>query len=134
MTPDKPFQLKVSNKLKVSRKEQDEIDMFNRINAIKRIEFLVGGINLNEKNVFYLKALDLEMYQRWYKKLPARTEVDEDFCQRAAEVIRAMEGKNVSVDENIYEKNLNEFVVKKQEESNDNIELLSSRHIHQSQL
>lgn len=87
---DKPFVLRGG--------DDEQTAMYNRIAAIDRIEFL-SGVDLREKSAFYLRALDLELYKRWYKDEPPDRKIDETFCQRAAEVVAAMEGKPVTLDE-----------------------------------
>lgn len=83
---DKPF---------VMRGGQDHnVALYNRIRAIDRIEFL-SGVDLRRKSLSYLKALDLELWVRFYKDTGTKTAVDEEFCQRSAEVIKAMEGKPI---------------------------------------
>ena len=79
--------------------ETEQAALHNRIAAIERIKFL-SGVDLREKSTDYLKALDLEMWMRWYKNEPKNKKIDEDFCQRAATVVKAMEGDaNPPVDE-----------------------------------
>ncbi len=88
-SPDKPFELRGG--------QDEQTVLYNRIMAIERINFLTG-IDLRDKSGVFLQALDLEMWQRWYKNEKPNKTIDETFCQRAAEVIRAMEGKDVGVD------------------------------------
>lgn len=87
---DKPFVLRGG--------DDEQTAMYNRIAAIDRIKFL-SGVDLREKSAFYLRALDLELYKRWYKDEPPDRKIDETFCQRAAEVVAAMEGKPATLDE-----------------------------------
>lgn len=105
MNPDKPL---------IRRGGQTEdVEIHNRIAAIKRIEYLAGGVNLSQKTHGYLRALDMEMWYRWYKdRVPfVQPIADEDFCQKAADVIKAMEGGTVadSIDEETYNAALKEY-------------------------
>jgi len=86
----------------------------NRINAIARIKYLSGGIDLSQKNVDFIKALDLEMYKRWYSEGPKDKKIDEEFCLRAAEVVMAMEGNPKPLDVEEYSKAFNEYQQKKE--------------------
>ncbi|MCR4337981.1 MAG: hypothetical protein NUV91_09285 [Candidatus Omnitrophica bacterium] len=70
----------------------------NRISVIKRIEFL-SGVNLQSKSKEYLKALDLELYKRWYHNEPRTKRADEEFCQRSAEVIQDIEKNGFDLDQ-----------------------------------
>jgi hypothetical protein len=87
VSPDKPF------KLRGGKTQQSAI--YNRIQAIDRINHL-SGIDLRKKTKYYLYALDLEMYQRWYKDLPKNTRIDEEWIQRAVEVVKAMEKDDIN--------------------------------------
>lgn len=82
----------MSSDLPFNRREgSDEITAaWNRIAAIERIQHL-SGIDLREKSKEYKYLLDCEMYQKFYKDLPRDTPIDEDFCQRAALVIKELE-------------------------------------------
>jgi hypothetical protein len=81
---DKPFRLRGG--------KNETAAIHNRISAIERINYLVGGgFDLRKKGDYFLMLLDIEMYERWYKNEPKEKPVDEDWCQRAAEVIRIME-------------------------------------------
>lgn len=93
-SPDQPFELHGGN--------NEQTSIYNRISAIDRINFL-SGIDLRDKSAAYLQALDLEMWTRWYKNEPPNKKIDETFCQRAAEVIKAMEGKDVAVNKEAYD-------------------------------
>lgn len=62
----------------------------SRILAIDRINYL-SGIDLRTKSVYYRHALDLEMWQRWYRHLPRDHKIDEEWIQRAVEVIKGIE-------------------------------------------
>ena len=79
---DKPFVLRGGNT------EQDALH--NRIAAIERIRY-ISGVDLRTKSSTYLMLFDLEMYQRWYKDYPPDHRIDEEWCQRAADVIKSME-------------------------------------------
>jgi hypothetical protein len=63
--------------------------MRNRVMAIDRINYL-SGIDLRTKSVYFRNALDLEMWERWYKKYPRDHKIDEEWIQRAVEVIKSM--------------------------------------------
>lgn len=91
MNHDKPFVLRGG--------DDEQTAIHNRIAAIERIKFLTG-IDLREKSIYYLAAFDLEMWTRWYKDEPADKRIDEQWCQRAADVVKGMEGKPVNLDEN----------------------------------
>ncbi|MFA6100378.1 MAG: hypothetical protein WC750_05955 [Patescibacteria group bacterium] len=86
MSADLPFVLKGGN--------DEQTALHNRIAAIERINFL-SGIDMRKKSAAYLKAFDLEMWVRWYKNEPADKKIDEEWCQRAAEVIKAMEESSI---------------------------------------
>lgn len=75
--------------------KSDQVAIFNRIAAIDRINFL-SGVDLRNKSKEYLLVLDLEMTKRWYTDEPKNPPIDELWCQRVAEVVRAMEGIDVS--------------------------------------
>lgn len=94
MSPDQPFVLRGG--------KTEDAALHNRVAAIKRISYLSGGIDLSKKSADYLKALDLEMYVRWYKDEAVDKQIDETFCQRAAEVIKAMDGAPVEFKETAY--------------------------------
>ena len=80
----------------------EQISMHNRINAINRINFLVGeNFDLRKKDKLYRYLLDMEMYQRWYKNEPKDKVIDEEYCQRAAEVLRAMENDSIDIKESL---------------------------------
>lgn len=93
MSPDLEF---------VRREGSDEItSAHNRIAAIERIKHL-SGVDLREKSKEYKYLLDCEMYQLYYKDLPKDTPIDEDFCQRASEVIKRLE-KEENIDKIVSE-------------------------------
>ena len=75
----------------------------NRIAVLDRIQYL-SGVDLRTKSAEYLKALDLELWHRWYRKEPANTRVSEEFCQRAAQVIMGMEEEIKPLDPEAYAK------------------------------
>lgn len=82
MSPDLQF---------VRREGNDEVTaLYNRIAALERIKFLTG-VDLKEKPTEYKQLIDCELYVKYYKDCPGGTLIDEDFCQRAAEVIRILE-------------------------------------------
>ena len=88
---------KVSNPkdvFKLIEGDSQQVALRNRINAIDRINHL-SGVNLREKSVYYRHALDLEMWERWYKKYPKDHKIDEEWIQRAVEVIKGMEDNDI---------------------------------------
>lgn len=93
MNADKPFVLRGGN--------TEQVSLFNRIACLARVEHLTG-INLQRKSIWYRYALDLEMYQRWYKDEPKNKPIDEEFCQRMAIVVKDME-KDASMYDNATE-------------------------------
>ena len=102
-SPDVPFRLHDGNT------KQDAI--YNRIACIERIEYLTG-INLRNKSADYLKVLDLALYKKWYHKENPKKFIDEEFCQRAVEIIRDLEGKSVILDEKEYKQTVIEHNIK----------------------
>jgi len=82
VTQDKPFNLRGGDSTQVA--------IFNRIQAIERIKFICG-VDLRKKSKYYLYALDLEMYTKWYKNYPKDHKIDENWCKRAAEIVKDME-------------------------------------------
>lgn len=84
MNPDKPFVLRGGT--------DPNVALYNRIAVIERIKYLTG-IDMREKSVGYLRAFSVEMWIRFYHNESVHPVVDEDFCQRAATVIRQMDQK-----------------------------------------
>lgn len=82
MNPDKEFQLRGGS--------SHQVAIYNRIACLARVEHLTG-VDLKHKSIWYRYALDLEMYTRWYRAEPKNKPIDEQFCQRMATVIKAME-------------------------------------------
>ena len=80
--PKEPFKLIEGDDMQTA--------LHNRVLAIDRIHHL-SGVDLRKKSVYYRHALDLEMYERWYKKQPKDHKIDEEWIQRAVEVIKGME-------------------------------------------
>lgn len=100
-SPDKPFELRGG--------ESQDTALHNRIAVIKRIEYLTG-VDLHTKSTAYLRAFDLEMWIRWYRDAQEDGwKLSEEFCQRAAIVISAMDGKEIKLDEKQYDKAKEEF-------------------------
>jgi len=103
----------------------EQTALHNRSAAIKRIKHLTG-VDLTPKSVGYLKALDLEMWVRFYKDEPPDKKIDEEFCQRAAIVIKDMENNHKEVNHKEYDQAKTEHQIKlegyknasKQSESN----------------
>lgn len=85
---DKPFVLRGG--------DDEQTAIHNRIAAIERIKYLTG-VDLRHRTAIYLQAFDLEMWKRWYKDEPVDKKIDEEWCQRAAEVVKGMEGKDITV-------------------------------------
>lgn len=83
MNPELPFERKSG--------ETQADAIFNRIAAIKRIEFL-SGIDLVQESAEFKKLIDAELYNRWYKEYPADHKIDEEWCQRAAQVVKELNG------------------------------------------
>ena len=108
-SPDKPFVLRGGN--------DEQTAIYNRIAAIERIKFLTGGIDLRAKNTDYLKFLDLELWVRWYRNEPAGKKIDEEFCQRAARVVRDMEGQQPILSQKKYDEAVAEHQSKLEEQS-----------------
>ena len=75
----------------------EQAAIMNRINAISRIQHL-SGVDLRTKSKYFLFALDLEMYQRWYKDYPKNHVVDEEWIQRAVEVVKSMDKDTANYD------------------------------------
>ena len=109
MNPELPFTLRGGNSQMTA--------IHNRMEAIERIKFLCG-VDLRQKSAYFLKALDLEMWKRWYINEPANKPIDEDFCQRSAEVIRAMVGNPVVIDNDTYNKEKAVHTAKLEEQAN----------------
>jgi hypothetical protein len=100
MNPDLPFVLRGG--------DDKQTAIYNRIGAIERIKFL-SGVDLRKKSSDYLKALDLELWHRWYKNIDANKKIDEEFCQRAAEVIKGMESAELPLDKEKWNAAYKEF-------------------------
>ena len=79
--------------------QTEQIAIFNRISAIERIKYL-SGVDLRKRNKTYLMLFDLEMYQRWYKDYPKTHKIDEEWCQRAATVIKDLEKDREEIEKN----------------------------------
>jgi len=63
--------------------------LYNRIAAINRINYLIRQTlpeyDIREKSATFLKALDIEIYKKYYQDKP-KEKISEEFCQRMAEV------------------------------------------------
>lgn len=82
MSPDLPF---------VFRQGDDELTaLHNRIGALERIKFLTG-VDLKERSTEYKQLIDCELYVKFYKDLPTNIPIDEEFCQRTADIVRILE-------------------------------------------
>lgn len=66
--------------------------MANRIGALERIKFL-SGIDLRDKSTEYKQLIDCEMYLKHYKDQPQGILIDEDFCQRTANIMKQFESE-----------------------------------------
>lgn len=113
MNPDTPFTLRGG--------ENESSALRNRAEAIARIKFL-SGVDLTKKDIGYLKALDVEMWTRWYINEPKDKPIDEEFCQRAAEVTKSMESNGFTPDEKKYKNSKMEY----EEKLNDNDDVKDS--------
>lgn len=106
MSSDTPFQIRGGN--------DQNTALHNRITALERIKFLSGGVDLRNKSNTYLRAFDLEMWKRFYKDRPqSEWGVSEDFCQNAAAVIKDMESSDVTVNEEEFNAEYDEFTKRK---------------------
>ena len=72
-----------------------EIAMFNRIAAINRINFLIRKelpeFDLRDKSNEFRRCLDMELFHKYYIDGPKDKKIDEEFCQRTAQVCIEME-------------------------------------------
>ena len=98
-SPDRPFF--------IIGGETEQSALANRINAIRRIEYL-AGIDLHSKPTWYFHFLDTQMYRRWYHRELPNKKLDEEFCQRAAIIVKEME-KDLSLLESRKEEILRDF-------------------------
>ena len=75
-----------------------EIIMFNRIAAINRINFLIRKelpeFDLREKSTEFRRCLDMELFHKYYIDEPKDKKIDEEFCQRIAQICIEMEKPN----------------------------------------
>ena len=66
-----------------------EIGLYNRVLAIQRVNYLVKqtfpNFDIYEKTDDYRYTLDQMMYERFYKDAP-EARIDEEFCQRMAQI------------------------------------------------
>lgn len=67
-----------------------QVSVYNRIACLARVKHLTG-VDLQRKSIWYRYALDLELYQRFYKDEPKDIVISEEFCQRMATVVKDME-------------------------------------------
>lgn len=85
MSPDLPFE---------RRGGDTQVDaMHNRIAALERIKCLTG-VDLANKSTQYKQLIDIELYSRWYKNYPPDHKIDEQWCQRVAEIVRELDKKD----------------------------------------
>lgn len=95
--------------------ENQQSAIFNRISAIKRIEHLCG-VDLSKESAEFKKLIDSEMYQRFYKDYPADHRIDEEFCQRCAQIVTELNGHKKE-DLNLMEEGADERVKELYKES-----------------
>lgn len=73
----------------------EQTALYNRVAAINRINYLVQeyvtGFDIRQKSKEYLMCLDMELYKKYYQD-DSKKKIDEEFCQRSAEVCLNMEG------------------------------------------
>ncbi len=96
MSKDLPFRLRGG--------ESYQCNITNRISAIDRMEFLLKKkyskeFSFRHAGETWLHLWDLEMYQKWYKDEPKDHRIDEQFCQRGAEVARDMIASDLKIEE-----------------------------------
>lgn len=72
--------------------DDQQTALFNRISALKRIEFL-SGVDLAKESAEFKKLIDSELYTRWYKDYSQDHCIDEIWCNRVAEVVKELKGK-----------------------------------------
>ena len=98
---DLPFKLHGGDSLEAAR--------YNRIAAINRINYLIHihypDFDLRARSEEYLKALDLEMYKKYYQNEPKDKKIDEEFCQRVAEFCVEMQNEAYLPTKKFLEKN-----------------------------
>ena len=67
----------------------------NRTTAINRINYIIRqklpDFDIRTKSDVYMKCLDLELWKKYYQEEPKDKRIDEEFCQRVAEVCIDME-------------------------------------------
>ncbi len=86
-SPELPFKLRGG--------ESHQTALYNRITAIKRMEYLLKDkyshtFSFNHAGEKWLQLWDLNMYGQWYKNVPKDFKIDEEFCQRGAQVAHTM--------------------------------------------
>ena len=86
-SPELPFKLRGG--------ESYQTAVYNRIAAIKRMEYLLKKkyshrFSFRHAGAAWLQLWDLNMYGQWYKDVPKDFKIDEMFCQRGAEVADKM--------------------------------------------
>ena len=106
-SPDKEFVLRGGN--------GQQTAVYNRISAIERINFL-SGIDIREKSANYLKVLEVAMWKDWLKDEAPDKKIDEEFCQKAAEIVKRLEGEPVELNEQEYEESVGEHKTKLEEQ------------------
>jgi len=76
-----------------------EVAIYNRIAAINRINYLVQkhipNFDIRSKSVDYTKALDLELYKKYYVNESNNKKIDEEFCQRVAKTCIDMDKEEI---------------------------------------
>lgn len=81
MSPELPYEARGGT--------DERSSLYNRILAIERIKYL-SNVDLRDKSTEYKYLLDCELYIRFYKDIPPKP-VDEEYCQRAAEIVKQFE-------------------------------------------
>lgn len=80
-SPDKPFTLIKGN--------SEQVALANRIACIDRINYL-SGIDIRQKSKEFLLVFELTIWQNWYRDELLNARINEQYCQRAAQVIKEM--------------------------------------------
>lgn len=118
MSSDKPFVLRGG--------DSEQAATYNRIAVLERINFLTG-IDIRVKSAEYLKVLEVAMWKDWLKNEPPDKKVDEEFCQKASEIVKKMEGKPVELNEQEYAQSVGEHKIKLEEQASDNRKFKSNK-------
>ena len=103
-SPELPFEVRGG--------QTEQAAIHNRIAAIERINYLTN-VDLRKKSPYYLQVLDVEMWRRWYSDEPPQKMIDEEFCQRAAIVIKDIEENRIDLSQANYKQAFMEHAMKK---------------------